>query len=56
MTMTILELINVNLWQRGFCRAYHKSLVTQEGVETSASTGAEPEALPSQGPIQSPDF
>ena len=54
--MTIFELSNVYLWQRGFYRAYHKSCFTQEGVEAPASTGAEPETLPSQGPIQSPDF
>jgi len=54
--MTIFELSIVDFWQCGFYRAYEKSRVTQEGVEAPASTGAEPEMLPSQGPIQSPDF
>jgi uncharacterized membrane protein len=52
--MTIFELSNVDLWQRGFYRAYHKSQVTQEGVEAPASTGAKPETLPSQGPSRVP--
>ena len=54
--MTLFELSNVGYWQRGCYRAYHKSGVTQEGVEAPASKGAEPETLPSYGPIRSHDF